>query len=111
MSINGYGICIESNGENILSIQNDSSTATNNNLFVESSNNNYILELKASSIIDINNITIEKYNDYELILTNTVYANLPDEIPMSIISGNLNVSRIEGLDDYLTTIPIDGGTP
>jgi hypothetical protein len=111
MSINGYGICIESNGENILSIQNNSSTATNNNLFVESSNNNYILELKASSIIDINNITIEKYNDYELILTNTVYANLPDEIPMSIISGNLNVSRIEGLDDYLTTIPIDGGTP
>jgi hypothetical protein len=40
-----------------------------------------------------------------------VYANLPDEIPISIISGNLPVNRVDGLDEYLATIPVDGGTP
>lgn len=70
-----------------------------------------ILTLESSVLQTINNLLIEKYNDYELVLTNTVYANLPDSIPMSIITGNLSVSRIDGLDDYLSTIPIDGGSP
>lgn len=76
---------------------------------INEQNNSIILE--SSTIEYINNLEIEKYNDYDLVLTNTVYANLPDEIPMSIITGNLDVSRIDGLDNYLTTIPVDGGSP
>jgi hypothetical protein len=73
--------------------------------------NSHVLNIENSHIQNLDNIEIQKFNDYDLILTNTVYANLPDEIPMSIISGNLHVSRIDGLDTYLSTIPIDGGTP
>lgn len=74
-------------------------------------NNNYILTLESEIIDHLNNLEIIKYNDYDLTITNTVYANLPDSIPMNIITGNLHVSRIEDLDNYLTTIPIDGGSP
>jgi|APGre2960657373_1045057.scaffolds.fasta_scaffold26640_2 hypothetical protein len=70
-----------------------------------------IITLESSILDNINNLEIQKYNDYNLTLTNTTYANLPEEIPMSIITGNLHVSRIDDLDDYLTTIPIDGGSP
>lgn len=69
------------------------------------------ITLETSIWNTLNNIEIYKYNDYDLTLTNTVYANLPDEIPMSIITGDLHVSRIQDLDEYLTTIPIDGGSP
>lgn len=74
-------------------------------------NNNYSLILESSIVENINNIEVQRYNDYNLILTNTSYADLPEQIPMSIITGNLHVSRIDGLDDYLSTIPLDGGTP
>ena len=39
--------------------------------------------------------------------------DLPDNIPMSKISGNLDVSRIDNLDDYLLNFNyvLDGGTP
>ena len=39
--------------------------------------------------------------------------DLPDNIPMSKISGNLDVSRIDNLDDYLLNFnyELDGGTP
>jgi hypothetical protein len=84
----------------------------NNNIVDVNINNNDILLVLESSIIDsINNLEVQRYNDYNLILTNTVYANLPDEIPISIISGNLPVNRVDGLDEYLATIPVDGGTP
>jgi hypothetical protein len=71
----------------------------------------HILVIESAVIDAINNIEIYKYNDFNLTLTNMTYASLPDFIPMSIITGNLHVSRIDGLDDYLNTIPIDGGTP
>ena len=39
--------------------------------------------------------------------------DLPDNIPMSKISGNLDVSRIDNLDDYLLNFnyELDGGSP
>lgn len=39
--------------------------------------------------------------------------DLPDDIPMSKISGNLDVSRIDNLDDYLLNFnyELDGGSP
>jgi hypothetical protein len=83
----------------------------NNNIVDININNDILLVLESSIIDSINNLEVQRYNDYNLILTNTVYANLPDEIPISIISGNLPVSRVDGLDEYLATIPVDGGTP
>lgn len=73
--------------------------------------NDYILNVESSYVTSLNNIEIQRFNDYNLELTNTVYANLPDAIPMSIITGTIDVSRIDNLDVYLTTVPIDGGSP
>lgn len=96
-----------------VSIETDTTSLNINEsvLSIEISDSEYILELQSSYVTNLENIEIQQYNDYDLIITNAVYATLPDEIPMSIITGNLHVSRIDGLDDYLTRIPIDGGTP
>ena len=62
----------------------------------------------------INNIEIERSNDFALEIVNTekiLASDLPDDIPMSKITGNLNVARIEGLDDYLDNYEFDCGTP
>ena len=53
-----------------------------------------------------NTIEIEKYNDYNLELINTekiLASDLPDDIPISKIVGNLSVDRIDGLDEYLSS--------
>lgn len=105
IQIDSFLLDISSSSINIESLNSGSATV------LIDEQNDKILILQSSILNTINNIEIERYNDYNLILTNTVYANLPDEIPMSIITGNLHVSRIDGLDDYLTTIPIDGGSP
>lgn len=108
-------IDIEKNERYLLDII--SNTIEQNNVSLDNSiieiseQDNKFLVIESSITSSVNNLEIEKYNDYNLELTNTVYANLPDEIPMSIISGNLHVSRIDGLSSYLTTIPIDGGSP
>ena len=46
-------------------------------------------------------------------ITPITIGDLPDNIPMSKISGNLDVSRIDNLDDYLLNFnyEFDGGTP
>lgn len=62
----------------------------------------------------INNIEIERSNDFNLEIVNTekvLASDLPDDIPMSKIVGNLHVARIEGLDDYLDHYEFDCGTP
>lgn len=106
---------IEPSQSNILDIEISSLATTLSNISYASIdttfNNNCIIELETTFLNDVNNIFIERSSDYNLTLTNTVYANLPDEIPMSIIVGNLDVSRIDNLDVYLSTIPIDGGSP
>jgi len=40
-------------------------------------------------------------------------SDLPDNIPMDKISGNLDVTRIDNLDDYLINFQyeLDGGSP
>jgi hypothetical protein len=86
------------------------SVLSNDNVQI-SSPNEYNLNIEASYVSSVNNIEIHRYNDYDLSLTNTVYANLPDAIPMSIITGNIDVARIDNLDVYLSTVPIDGGSP
>jgi hypothetical protein len=79
-------------------------------LLIESTENN-ILEIEATFLDNVNNIEIERYNYYDLTVSNTFYGQLPDQIPITIITGNLDVNRIDNLDLYLSTIPIDGGSP
>lgn len=76
-------------------------------------NINFLLvETSLGSVI--NNIEIERSNDFNLEIVNTekvLASDLPDDIPMSKIVGNLDVARIDGLDDYLDSYEFDCGTP
>lgn len=90
----------------------DLSTST---IIIESSDQiNNTLIIDAASVADFGSIVIEKSETYNLEITNIngiTHYNLPDEIPMSNITGNLHVSRIDGLDDYLDSYSFDCGTP
>ena len=90
----------------LLSINGSTSTT----LIIENSEANTI-EIQATFLDSINNLEIERYNYYDLTVSNSIYGQLPNEIPITIITGNLDVSRIDNLDLYLSTIPIDGGSP
>lgn len=70
-----------------------------------------ILEIETSHTHYCNNIEIERYDSFNLELINTekiLVSDLPDNIPMNKIVGNLHYTRIEGLDDYLDEY-ISGG--
>lgn len=71
------------------------------------------IDIETSFLDVINNIEIERYETFELQIVNTekiLASDLPDNIPMSKIIGNLHVSRIDGLPSF-QTLDIDGGTP
>lgn len=73
-----------------------------------------ILEIETSFGVTVNNIEIEKFDTVNLEIINTekiLAFDLPDNIPMSKIVGNLDVSRIDNLDSYLDSYQFDGGTP
>lgn len=73
-----------------------------------------IIEIETSFVENLNNIEIERYETFNLEIVNTekiLASDLPDDIPMSKIFGNLHVSRIDGLDDYLDIYEFDCGTP
>lgn len=73
-----------------------------------------ILEIETSFGVTVNNIEIEKFDTVNLEIINTekiLAFDLPDNIPMSKIVGNLDVSRIDNLDSYLDSYRFDGGTP
>ena len=64
-----------------------------------------IIEIETSFIDNLNNIEIERYETFNLEVINTekiLASDLPDDIPMSKIIGNLPVERIDGLDEYLS---------
>ena len=84
--------------------------STSTTLIIENSESNTI-EIQATFLDSIDNLEIERYNYYDLTVSNSIYGQLPNEIPITIITGNLDVSRIDNLDLYLSTIPIDGGSP
>lgn len=72
-----------------------------------------ILEVETSFGTIVNNIEIERFGDFNIEIINTekiLVGDLPD-IPMSKITGNFEVARIEGLDDYLDNYEFDCGTP
>lgn len=73
-----------------------------------------ILEIETSFGVTVNNIEIERFDavNVEIINTEKILAfDLPDDIPMSKIVGNLDVSRIDNLDNYLDNYEFDGGSP
>lgn len=73
-----------------------------------------ILEIETSFIDNINNIEIERSESFNIELINTekiLASDLPDDIPMTKIVGNLDVARISGLDDYLDSYDFDCGSP
>ena len=88
-----YFIATVINGETTETILETSTTATN------------IIELDTCYINDLDNITIERYQDYNLEIINSLVItvdDLPNNIPIDKIIGNFGVERITGLDDYLT---------
>lgn len=73
-----------------------------------------ILEVETSFGSIVNNIEIELFDIFNLEIVNTervLVSDLPDNIPMSKIVGNLDVARIEGLDEYLDEYEFDCGSP
>jgi len=73
-----------------------------------------IIEIETSFGSIVNNIEIEKFDQFNIEIVNTekiLASDLPDDIPMSKIVGNLSVARIDGLDDYLDNYAFDCGSP
>lgn len=73
-----------------------------------------ILTIETSFIEDFNDVIIEVFDTHNLEIVNTekiLVSDLPNNIPMDMIIGNLDVSRISNLDEYLSEIPVDGGSP
>lgn len=74
-----------------------------------------ILEIETSFIDDVsNNIEIEIFDTFNLEIINTekiLISDLPDNIPMSMIIGDLDVARVSGLAAYLDQYEFDCGTP
>lgn len=73
-----------------------------------------IIEIETSFSVNINNIEIERFDATNLEVVNTekiLAFDLPDNIPMSKIVGNLDVSRIDNLNTYLNSYEFDCGSP
>lgn len=73
-----------------------------------------ILDVETSFGTIVNNIEIERFDTFNLEIINTekiLASDLPDNIPMSKIIGNLDVARIDGLDVYLDNYEFDCGSP
>lgn len=73
-----------------------------------------ILEVETSYGSITNNIEISLYDSFNLEIINTekvLASDLLEDIPMGKIVGNLDVSRIDNLDDYLDSYQFDCGSP
>jgi hypothetical protein len=74
----------------------------------------HLIEVETSFVDNLNNIEIERSESFNIELINTekiLASDLPDNIPMSKIVGNLDVARISGLSEYLDEYEFDCGTP
>lgn len=72
-----------------------------------------LIEVETSFIDNVTpSIEIERHEIFNVEIINTekiLWSDLPDNIPMSKISGNLHYSRIDDLDYYLTEFLSDSG--
>jgi hypothetical protein len=74
----------------------------------------YLLDIETSFVDNVNNIEIERSESFNIELINTekiLASDLPDDIPITKIVGNLDVARISGLDEYLDNYEFDCGSP
>lgn len=84
------------------------------NISVEDSQSNGVnLILESSYISDFGTIVIEKFNNYNLEICNVngITTHFSGNIYMDDVIGDLHVSRISGLDEYLDSYNFDCGTP
>jgi hypothetical protein len=84
------------------------------NFIIEIEQETHLLEIETTYSESFSNIEVERYETFNIDIINTeklLASDLPDDIPMSKIIGNLHVSRIDNLDDYLSEIDVDGGSP
>lgn len=73
-----------------------------------------ILTIETSTISNFGIVEIERFSAPSVnILRGSEIINVSDlpDIPFSKIVGNLSISRIDGLDDYLDNYNFDCGTP
>lgn len=73
-----------------------------------------IISIETSFLENIGVVEIERFSSPSVhILSRSAIINVSDlpDIPFSKIIGNLDVSRISGLDDYLDHYNFDCGTP
>ena len=69
------------------------------------------LNVSTSFTENINNIEIERSENFNLEIVNTekiLWSDLPDNIPMSKIAGNLHYSRIDGLEAFVSSYAASG---
>ena len=67
----------------------------------------YFIEIESTIGADLNDVYLEIDTCTRPILV----SDLPNQIPIDLIVGNLPVDRIDGLDDYLDSYEFDCGTP
>jgi hypothetical protein len=73
-----------------------------------------IISIETSFLESIGVVEIERFSSPSVnILSRSAIIGVSDlpDIPFSKITGNLNVARIQGLDDYLDHYNFDCGTP
>lgn len=74
----------------------------------------HIIEIETMFLDSVTDtIEIERYDSFNLEIINTekiLWSDLPDNIPISKISGNLHYTRIDGLNDYITEFLGDNAT-
>ena len=73
-----------------------------------------LLEIETSFLDSVTDrLEIERFDSFNVEIVNTekiLWSDLPDNIPISKISGNLHYSRIEDLDNYLSTFLTDNAS-
>lgn len=110
-------IDVESSDKFILSIENGqvlNPIISESTVLIEDSQKDGVnIILESSYISDFGSIVIEKFNDYNLEISNIdgIYIYHSGVVYMDDIVGDLQVSRIVGLDDYLDSYSFDCGTP
>lgn len=111
---------IESNNTSILTIESssvgiDNSSSADINLDILSSDQyDTTLLIESANITDLEDIVIEKFDAYNLQINTVDGINsytIPDNIPIEKIVGNLDVSRVTGLSDFLDSYSFDCGSP
>ena len=73
-----------------------------------------LIEIESSYLDTVNNIEIQRYENFELQIINTekiLPTDFPDTYPMSKIVGDLSIYRISGINSYLDNYHFDCGTP